>query len=61
MKKELGGRGDELTTSVCAPPEWQRGPIRVSFGAANKQKLVYSLQAHSIDLTHEVEDEDNGE
>lgn len=44
LRKELGAaRGAELPDSECAPPQWQRAPVRVTFAPVGKPALSFEV------------------
>lgn len=51
LRKELGAtQGKGEPDSECAAPEWQRGPIRVTFKPSGKQAITYEVHGHAADL-----------
>ena len=62
LKKPLGEPGGEDgPDSECPAPEWQRGPVRVSFVPDENQKLTYAVRGHAVDIVNDNEEEDEGE
>jgi hypothetical protein len=52
LRKTLGKvSGSELPTSECAAPHWERHPARVSFAAANGEKLTVNVSGRFADVT----------
>ncbi|HXM21263.1 MAG TPA: hypothetical protein VN948_08370 [Terriglobales bacterium] len=59
LKKPLGeAAGDQASDSECAPPGWQRAPIRVSFVSKADQKFTFAVRGHTVEV---VTDDDAGE
>lgn len=45
----------------CQPapsPQWQRGPVRVTFEPKPDQKIVFAVRSRAVDLATEAENED---
>jgi len=62
LKKPLGEPGGEdAPDTECPAPEWQRGPVRVSFAPDENQKLTYAVHGHAVDIVNDDEEEDAGE
>ncbi len=54
VEKELRpARQGEMPNSECAPPVWQRGPVRISFEPAGSQKITFSIRSYGSDLLPE--------
>ena len=61
LKKPLSNDGvgdDAAPDSACAPPTWQRGPVRVSFEAAGSAKQTFAIRGHVVDLVNDAEEEE---
>jgi len=44
IRKELGApRGEEMPDSECAPPQWERAPIRVTFAPVGKPAASFEV------------------
>lgn len=57
-RKLLGAaRGEELPDSECAPPKWQRAPVRVTFEPAGKPPVTFSVKGRWVELAPEPEPE----
>jgi hypothetical protein len=53
-RKLLGAaRGEELPDSECAPPKWQRAPVRVTFEPAGKPPVTFSVRGRWVELAPE--------
>jgi len=62
LKKPLGEAGGENTSQPgCSPPEWQRGPTRVSFVSGTDQKLTFVLRGHTVEVVTEEDAEEGTE
>ena len=58
LKKALGDApADGVPDSACAPPSWQRQPVRVTFSSPLDQKLTYSVRGHAVDVVNDEEEE----
>ena len=58
LKKALGDApADDVPDSACAPPSWQRQPVRVTFSSPLDQKLTYSVHDHAVDVVNDEEEE----
>jgi hypothetical protein len=58
LKKALGDApADGVPDSACAPPSWQRQPVRVTFSSPLDQKLTYSVRDHAVDVVNDEEEE----
>ena len=58
LKKALGDApADDVPDSACAPPSWQRQPVRVTFSSPLDQKLTYSVRDHAVDVVNDEEEE----
>lgn len=48
VKKELGAaQGKDVPDSECAPPEWQRAPVRVTFAPAVGPKVTFAVRGQA--------------
>ncbi len=48
VKKELGAaQGKDVPDSECAPPEWQRAPVRVTFAPASGPKVTFAVRGQA--------------
>jgi hypothetical protein len=47
LKKSVGDSPD--SRSACAPPVWDRDPVRVSFAPTPDQKLTFSVKSRAVD------------
>ncbi|HTS06674.1 MAG TPA: hypothetical protein VMP68_13920 [Candidatus Eisenbacteria bacterium] len=59
--KKIIGEGisdDAAPDSACSLPEWQRGPVRVSF-ESRSSKQTFAIRGHVVDLV--VDDDDEGD
>ena len=56
-KKVEGFDPENHPDPVCAPPEWQREPLRITFHPAGKDPISYDLVPGSAVLVEETEDE----
>jgi hypothetical protein len=43
--------------SPCGPPEWQRGPVRVTFPLQDGRKLTFEIHSHASDIAPAEEEE----
>jgi hypothetical protein len=44
IRKDLGAaRGEELPDSECAPPKWERAPVRVTFAPEGKPPVSFEV------------------
>ena len=57
-KKQLQKLGGEFPESVCAPPLWQRKPIRVTFTPQNGEKLSVDVNGRFADVTPDTPGEE---
>ena len=57
-KKQVEKLGDELPEAVCAPPLWQRKPIRVTFTPQNGEKLSVDVNGRFADITPDTPGEE---
>jgi hypothetical protein len=57
-KKQLEKLGGEFPDSVCAPPLWQRKPIRVTFNPQNGEKLSVDVNGRFADVTPDTPGEE---
>jgi hypothetical protein len=55
LKKPIGGGND--AHPACAPPVWDRDPIRVTFSQTPDQKLTFSVKSRAIDAIPQDESE----
>ena len=53
LKKSIGDAQD-----ACAPPLWERDPVRVTFAHPPDQKLTFSVKSRAVDAI--VQDESEG-
>jgi hypothetical protein len=51
---------DGQSQSICAPPEWQREPLRVTFHPAGKSAIGFDIVPGSVVLVEESGDEPEG-
>ena len=60
LKKILGeGIADDAAPdSACSVPEWQRGPVRVSFESGSS-KQTFSIRGHVVDVVPDAPDDDD--
>lgn len=59
LRRELGTPANsEMPDSDCAAPDWQRGPMRVTFAPASGQKSTFSIRGHAADVAAENGDSD---
>ncbi|HYG97666.1 MAG TPA: hypothetical protein VD837_00935 [Terriglobales bacterium] len=62
LKNPLGpATGGELPDSECAPPTWQRQPMRVSFYPKNSKQVTYEVHGRAADVSTEPEAAKNEE
>jgi hypothetical protein len=54
LKKSIGDAHD-----VCAPPVWERDPVRVTFAHPPDQKLTFSVKSRAVD-TITLDDSEGG-
>ena len=57
LKKALAIAASDNPDPGCSTPEWQRLPIRVTFGLSNNQKLNYSVRGNALSVVSDAEDE----
>jgi hypothetical protein len=57
LKKDVGepGGGSD-PDSECAPPVWERNPMRVTFQPGENQKLVFSIRGRVVDIVNDAEE-----
>ena len=55
LKKLIGDFND--SQPACAPPVWDRDPVRVTFAHAPDQKLTFSVKSRAVDALTEDESE----
>jgi hypothetical protein len=54
LKNPLGpATGGEMPDSECAPPTWQRQPIRVTFFPKNTKQVTYEVHGRAADVATE--------
>lgn len=60
LKKILGeGVADDAgPDSACSAPEWQRGPVRVSFESGSS-KQTFAIRGHVVDVVADVPEDDD--
>jgi hypothetical protein len=61
LKKSLSTTGvadDAAPDSACAPPSWQRGPVRVSFETAGSPKQTFAIRGHVVDVVNDEEEDE---
>ncbi|MGH9523153.1 MAG: hypothetical protein ACRD3E_11545 [Terriglobales bacterium] len=47
LHRDLGAPANSaIPDSECAPPEWQRGPVRVTFAPDSGQKTTFAIRGH---------------
>lgn len=51
-------RDDAGPDSLCAAPQWQRSPMRVSFTPEGGEKQTFSIRGTAVDLVNDEEDEE---
>ena len=57
LKKDVGEpTGSEDPDSECPAPTWERSPMRVTFQPDDKQKLVFSIRSHVVDVVNDSEE-----
>lgn len=55
LKKFIGDFND--AHPACAPPAWDRDPIRVTFAQTPDQKLTFSIKSRAVDVITQDESE----
>ncbi|MGC1648457.1 MAG: hypothetical protein WA741_21785 [Candidatus Sulfotelmatobacter sp.] len=63
LKRELANAGladDSAPDSACPVPNWQRGPVRVSFEPGGSAKQTFAIRGHVVDLVNDAEEEEEG-
>jgi hypothetical protein len=60
LKKKIGEASND-SESLCAAPEWQRQPARVSFQPKAGDKFTYSIRGRAVESAKEEEEEENSE
>jgi hypothetical protein len=50
----------EMPDSVCAAPDWQRQPARVTFSTGGSDKTTYEVRGHSFNLIKDQDEEEPG-
>jgi hypothetical protein len=59
LKKNFGEAANgEASSAECAPPAWQRAPMRVSFVSQADQKFTFAVRGHTVEV---VSDDDSEE
>lgn len=54
LRNSLGpATGGEMPDSECAPPSWQRQPMRVTFFPRNTKQVTYEVHGRAADLATE--------
>jgi len=53
-KKQVEELGGEFPEAVCAPPLWQRKPIRATFTPQNGGKLSVDVNGRFADVTPDI-------
>lgn len=54
LRNPLGpATGGEMPNSECAPPSWQRQPMRVTFFPRNTKQVTYEVHGRAADLATE--------
>ena len=62
LKKELGAAADANSPAAqCAPPEWQREPVRVIFQPRRGDKLTYAVRGRTADVAPGDEKEEGNQ
>ena len=57
LKNPLGpATGGDMPDSECAPPNWQRQPIRVTFFPKNGKQVTYEVHGRAADVATEPEE-----
>lgn len=59
LLKKLVGDGND-SQPACAPPIWDRGPVRVTFAHPPDQKLTFSVKSQAVDVIT-LEESEGGE
>lgn len=54
LKKSISESND---SESCAPPVWERDPVRVTFGLTPDQKLTFSVKSRAVDAITQDESE----
>jgi hypothetical protein len=57
LKKYIGDSND--SHPACAPPVWDRDPVRVTFAHTTDQKLTFSVKSRAVDAITPDESEDS--
>jgi hypothetical protein len=55
LKKAAGDAND--SQPACAPPIWERNPVRVTFAPEPDQKITFAVKSRAIDLVSPDESE----
>lgn len=50
-------KDDSGPDSLCAAPQWQKNPVRVSFAPDGGEKQTFSIRGSSVDLVGEEEED----
>jgi len=60
LKSAMGSglKEDAPPDSACAPPVWQRNPMRVSFEPEGGEKQTFAIRGHVVDVVNDEEEED---
>jgi len=58
LKKKIGEAANDAEP-LCAAPDWQRQPARVSFAPKVGDKLTYSIRSRGAEAVKEEEEEEN--
>jgi len=62
LKKPLGETvSNGASETECAPPGWQRAPIRVSFVSRTDQKFTFAVRGHSVEVVSDDDPEEGTE
>jgi hypothetical protein len=57
LKKDAGKpAGADDPDSECAPPAWERNPMRVTFQHGDEQKLVFSIRGRVVGIVNDAEE-----
>lgn len=63
MKNPIPGAGvaDKAgPDSACAPPQWQRAPIRVNFEVPGGARQTFAIRGHLVDIVNDPPEEEEG-
>ena len=59
LRREIGAaHNGDLPDSECGAPDWQRGPIRVTFAPDSGQKMTFSIKGHAAEIAVDAEGEE---